>query len=191
MNGEAWGIADADALVAAIDKELEELAQRNAALVAKGRLKLQEAEFHSLLVGDIRLDLAHAFGPLALDASYTRAEPGVGWHDKVRWISAELDERRARYPDLVAKGRMTEADAARRIRTVEQLRRLYWNAMFQWLPLAGPALDYVLAVRRTVDPARREALWQGEQARIYRQQIRDHLLQVDQESGAAQGVLAA
>lgn len=178
MNGDAWGIADAASFVAAIDKELEGATRENVELVRKGRLTDVEAQYVVDLLRDVRSDLAHAFGPFDPGLGWQRAEPAVSWRSKVRWMKRELDNRRANYPELVNKGRMTEADARLGIRTLAALVRLYWNQLFQWTPDPGPALDYLAELRRgrAVDL---KALRATEGARLYRELVRKHLADVE------------
>ena len=198
MNGEGWGIADAAALVAAVDVELAERSAADRELVNKGRLDPREADYRAKVVGDIRADLLAAFGPIGADEPpmpfSPRADRAIDWANKVRWIEAELDDRRQRYPQLVSKGRLTQADADRRLGALELLRKLYWNKMFMWEPPEGPALEYRRALRAAVlsgAPASvRDALWQSDGARIYRQLVRSHVDRLELEEHG-QGRLVA
>lgn len=147
LTGEHMGIADAAAFVAAIDRDLAAIAADHADKVRKGRLSQQESDYVVGLVRDIRSDLVHAFGAMPR-VSIERPDPAVSWRDKVRWISRELDDRRATYPELVAKGRMTEADARLGERIMAHLRRLYWRELFMWEPEPGPALEWLIRIRR-------------------------------------------
>lgn len=193
MNGEAWGIWDAAAMVAAIDAELGRMAARHETLLAKGRIDPRVAAYHADLAGDIRADLAHCFGPFDPAKGWERPPPVLPWRDKVRWIGAELDERREKCPDLVAKGRMTEADAADGIHLFGQLRRLYWNNAFMWEPEEEEARAYVLALRSAdkLDEARIAELRAGPGYRRMQEAMRAHLVLLEQESGDAQGRLVA
>jgi hypothetical protein len=192
MNGEAWGIGDAAAFVAAIDRELEAAARSNVELVRKGRQTQAESDYVVALLRDVRSDLAHAFGPYS-ETGGLRADPAVSWRDKIRWISRELDDRREKYPELVAKGRMTEADAKLGIRTIAALRRLYWNQLFMWEPDAPAAADYLIQLRRRspASAAELEQLRSSEGARIYRELVRKHLADVELEENGQQRLLVA
>jgi hypothetical protein len=198
LDGTMWKVSDAAALVAAVDKELAAAIAEDKGLVAKGRIKQQEADWRELVIADIRDDLLFHFAPLQdgeiFDAN-ARGEPAVPWADKVRWIDRELDVRRREYPELVAKGRMTDDEARRRGNAIAELRRLYWNRMFMWFPPEGPAADYLraLAAAARLDRSGRVtvAINKTEGEKIYRELVRSHLLAVDQETGAAQGELAA
>lgn len=200
MNGEAWGVAAAAELVAEIDAELAERSAADEELVTKGRLHRSEADYRKTLVADIRADLAAAFAPLqpgetANDSGQWRPRPdrAIAWADKVRWINGELDDRNASYPELVRKGRLTERQAHRRIRAIEALRRLYWEKLFMWEPPAGPAQDYLAALRSTASAGlavTSSALFQSEGARIYRELVRRHFVTVGLEADG-QGRLVA
>jgi hypothetical protein len=190
MNGEEWGIADAAAFVAAIDRELEAATRDAIELERKGRQTKAESDYVAALLRDVRSDLAHAFGPIA----GVRADPAVRWRDKVRWMKRELADRRERYPELVSKGRMTEPDARLKIRTIAALVRLYWNQLFMWEPDAQPAIDYLAELRRTFDAGDTAALRElgsSDGAKIYRELVRKHLADVELESEEAQGRLVA
>jgi hypothetical protein len=195
LDGEGWGIADAAALVAEIDRDLADREAHYPDQARKGRIAQEEADYLVGLIGDIRADLLFAFAPLApgeLRGSYERPNPRVTWSAKVKWINGELEHRCKRLPDLVAKGRLTQADADRRIGAIEQLRRLYWNKLFQWQPPEGPAIEYLRALRSAVDArADTSALRSSEGAKIYRELVRRHMAAVEQESGQAQGELVA
>jgi hypothetical protein len=192
LDGTEWGIAEAGALVAAIDLELEQIRATDQALVAKGRLNQREADWRSGVVADIRADLLHAFAPLADNEIREPNDSRVAWHDKVRWISRELEARRELYPNLVAKGRITEADAARRIGAIAALHRLYWERMFQWLPPEGPALEYLRALRSSANAGvkGRQLLSRSEGRRIYQDFVRAHMAELALERGK-QGRLVA
>jgi hypothetical protein len=194
LDGDAWGVSDAAALVAEIDRDLAEREGHYPEQVRKGRLGQKEADYLVGLIRDIREDLAFAFAPLApheIRATCERPNPHVTWRDKVRWINGELEHRRQRFPELVAKGRLSDTDAQKRISAMEQLRRLYWNKLFQWRPPEGPANDYLRALRAAADAgADTKALRVSEGARIYRDLVRRHLADVELEENA-QGELAA
>lgn len=185
LDGATWGIADAGAIVAEIDRDLAERAAAYPEQVRKGRLSQTEADYLSGLLGDIREDLDFAFamiGPGEIRETWERPNPRVTWRDKVRWIRRELEARERRLPDLVAKGRLTAADAEKRIAAIEQLRRLYWCKLFQWQPPEGPALDYLKALRSTArSGARLEELRSSEGAGIYRELVRRHMATVELE----------
>lgn len=189
MNGEPFSIADAAAFVDAIDAELEATTRANVELVRKGRLTGQEAEYVTALVRDVRSDLVHAFGPLDIGASYERADPAVSWHDKNRWIGRELEQRAADYPELVRKGRMTEAEAKIGLRIMATLRRLYWRELFMWDPEPGPALEWLRATR-AIDRMMGTDEAYPEGRTLYRQLVRKHLAAVELEDGE-QGRLVA
>jgi hypothetical protein len=150
MNGESWGIADANALLRAIELELE-LAQAEAQeLAKKGRQTQREADYVIALLQDVRADLTFAFtAPLAA----TRTDPAQGWHNKVRWLRREHSDRRETYPELVRKGRMSESQARERLRTIRALVKLYWQGMFMWTPEPGPVFDWYRQLRISTDPA--------------------------------------
>jgi hypothetical protein len=192
LNGEILNIADATAFVAAIDKELDELARANVERVRKGRLTQAEADYVVGLLRDVRSDLAHAFGPVELGRSIERADPAVRWRDKVRWIGAELEARERDYPERTAKGRMTEADAKIGIRVMKTLRRLYWRELFMWEPEPGPALEWLQRIRRCAPSeiaAVDAAIPDGR--RLKRELVRRHMALLELEDGQAQGELAA
>lgn len=148
MNGELFSIADAAAFVGTIDQELADTALEHVDLLRKGRIAEQESQYVVALLRDIRADLAHAFGPLGVGECVERDEPAVRWRDKVRWIKRELEQRRADYPELVAKGRILEASARRKLRMLGTLHRLYWRELFMWEPDPGPALEWLTEIRR-------------------------------------------
>lgn len=185
LDGTEWGIAEAGALVAAIDLELAETRATNDALLQKGRIDQREADWRSGIVTDMREDLLHAFAPLAGGEIREPHDSRVTWSDKVRWINLELEERRARYPDLVAKGRITEAQASRRIAAIAALRRLYWERMFQWLPPEGPALEYLRALRSAANAGVKGRALLGRSAghRLYQDLVRAHVAELERERG--------
>jgi hypothetical protein len=81
-------------------------------LIAKGRLTDEQADWRARVVADISLDLRFAFAPVFGIQNWSeRLEPAAAWTDKIRWIEGELEARRAQYPELVNKGRLTEAEA--------------------------------------------------------------------------------
>jgi hypothetical protein len=188
FDGEAWGVRDAAALVAEIDRDLEDRTKHFPEQVRKGRINQQEADYLIGLIRDIRSDLAIAFAPIGAGEPVASR---VTWSAKVRWIKGELEHRRERMPDLVAKGRITANDAQKRISAMEQLRRLYWERMFQWEPPAGPARDYLEALRRAINNgADTSLLFNSEGAREYREIVRAHVREVELEE-RGQGELAA
>lgn len=175
MNGEPFSIADAAAFVAAIDAELERTTRENVERVRKGRQSQAESDYVVGLLRDVRSDLTHAFGPLHV--CFERADPVVRWRDKVRWISRELEARNRDYPELVRKGRMTEADARTGIRVIKTLYRLYWRELFMWEPEPGPALEWLTDIRRRVTPDAPPP------PPLYRELVRKHAEQVALEDG--------
>lgn len=189
MSAEEWGIADAAAFVAAIDRELEAATRESVELERKGRQTKAESDYVAALLRDVRSDLAFAFGPIA----GVREDPAVRWRDKVRWMKRELGDRRERFPELVTKGRMTEADARLKIRTIAALVRLYWNQLFMWEPDAQPAADYLQTLRRNVNASVAELakLRASEGAQIYRELVRRHMADVELEGEETQGRLVA
>lgn len=198
LNGEEWGVADAAALVAEIDRDLGERAATYGELVRKGRLDQREADFVAGLVGDIRDDLADAFAPLAAGECRPCCPrtARVTWRDKIRWIDRELADRKATYPELVRKGRLTEADARVRIGAIAHLRRLYWNRMFMWDPPEGPAREYLAALRSAAlsgvaGAAARQPISNSEGGKLYRQFVRDHMAELDREADSGQGRMVA
>lgn len=198
LNGEAWGVSDAAALVAEIERDLAEREASYPELVSKGRMDKLEANYRVSLIRDIRDDLMFAFRPLAAGEileTWERGDWRVTWREKVRWIDRELGDRRARAPELIAKGRLSANDAQRRISTMEHLRRLYWNSLFQWQPPEGPALDYLkaqkAAARSGAPRAALLAIRQGEGARLYRELVRRHMAELEAEEDDRQGRLVA
>jgi hypothetical protein len=105
-------------------------------------------------------------------------------------MKRELADRRERFPEAVSKGRMTEADARLKIRTIAALVRLYWNQLFMWEPDAPAAADYLDRLRRA-SAAELEELRSSDGAKIYRELVRKHLADVELESEEAQGRLVA
>jgi hypothetical protein len=193
LDGQGWGIGDAAALVAEIDRDLTDRQSHYPEQVRKGRISQQEADYLVGLIGDIREDLTFEFAILQPGQIHDphQRKPRVTWRDKIRWIDGELERRRDRLPELVAKGRLTQDDCDKRIRAIEQLRRLYWNRMFMWEAPAGPAREYLEALHSAVlAGADTKLLYSSEGARIYRELVRKHLAAVELETGA-QGELAA
>lgn len=190
LNGEPWGVRDAAALVAEIDRDLEDRTTHFPEQVRKGRINQQEADYLIGLIRDIRSDLVIEFSPIGSGAESNRP-PRVTWTAKVRWINGELEHRKERLPELIAKGRITANDAQKRISAMEQLRRLYWKGMFQWEPPAGPARDYLAALRRAIAAgADTSLLFNSEGGRHYRELVRAHAREVELEE-QRQGELAA
>jgi hypothetical protein len=184
MNGELFSINDAAAFVAAIDAELDQAARASAALVRKGRLSPAESGYVVGLLRDVRSDLAHAFGPMDPGGCLERPDPAVRWRDKVRWIRQELETRERDYPELVAKGRITPTDMRLKIRMLRTLGRLYWRELFMWEPDPGPALDFLLAIRRSKIPPEDldRAIPGGRE--LYRELVRRHAASLElEESG--------
>jgi hypothetical protein len=192
LDGTTWGIADAAALVAGIDRELAVRETAFPELVTKGRVRQEEADWNLGVIRDMRADLLFAFASVEgeIRGSWDRPDNSVTWADKVRWIERELEDARRRFPELVAKGRIDAADAQRRTSTLEHLRRLYWNRMFQWRPPEGPGLDYLRSLE-ALGHAGARVKPGSEGQRIYREHVRAHLALVDQESADAQGRLVA
>lgn len=190
MNGELFKIADAAAFVAAIDRELDERARENVLLVRKGRLSQREADYLTELLRDVRSDLAHAFGPLAIGAAIERADPAVRWRAKVKWVAGELAHTDD-YPELVRKGRMTIEDAKRKTRMIATLHRLYWRELFMWEPDTGPALDFLLAIRSRKTATSEEidrAVPNGREA--YRELVRKHVAGLELEAAKQMELVA-
>jgi hypothetical protein len=197
LDGQSWGISDAAALVAEIDRDLGERQASYPELVRKGRLNAEEGDYLLSVVRDIREDLLFAFAPLGdgeIRETWERGDWRVTWANKVRWIDLDLTDCRQRFPELVAKGRLDGNAAQRRIGALEHLRRLYWNNMFQWQPPEGPALDYLKANRAQVlsgaGKEARDALFKSEGAKLYRETVRRHMAAVEAED-AEQGRLVA
>jgi hypothetical protein len=191
-----WGVKDVVALVQEIERDLSDRERQYPELVRKGRLNEREADAKLAIIRDIRADLLFAFAPLGDgEIRADRLDPAIAWRSKVRWINAELEQRRAVSEELVRKGRLDAAQAARSIATLEQLRRLYWERLFMWEPEPGsPAAAYLEASKRLHPNAteRRQELYAGELGRAFRQTIREHIAAVELESDAArQGELAA
>lgn len=182
MNARShWGIADVPGLVAEIDRDLKERQASYPALIEKGRLKPEEADYLLSLLADIRRDLDAAFGP----PPWIPPSPAYGWSVKVRWMRAELERREATYPDKVDKGRLTQADADRRILAMRGLVHLYWRQLFAWTPPAGAAADYLAELERRKGVGTAE-LYDSPGARELRQLVRDHMVTVsnqDEEQG--------
>jgi hypothetical protein len=192
LDGTSWGILDAAAIVAEIDRDLAEREAHYPEQQRKGRLDKSEADYLLELIRDIREDLQSDFAPLQPGEIREPRKPRVTWPLKTRWIRGELEHRRKRLPDLVAKGRITELDCERRIGTMEQLERLYWNRMFMWEPPVQEARDYLAARSAAArSGAGSQSLDGSEGQRIYRDSVRAHLSAVALESGQAQGELAA
>lgn len=192
MNGDILAIADAAAFVAAIDQELAELGRDHVDQVRKGRLTQHEADYVVGLLRDIRSDLAHAFGPLSFGQTIERSDPAAPWRNKVRWITGELERRRADYPELIAKGRILNQDARVKIKMLATLHRLYWRELFMWEPEAGPALEWLNAIRRhkSGDTAAIDRAIPLGRATM-RELARKHQAAVAVEDGQAQGELVA
>lgn len=198
LDGEAWGIRNAIELVREIDRDLADREARYPQLVSKGRLDKRAAEQQLAISRDIREDLLFAFAPLGdgeIRLGDQRGEPAIAWRSKVRWISAELEERRASSEELIRKGRIDANQAQRGISAMEQLRRLYWDRLFMWEPEPGSeAAAYLEAIRKLHPNAteRRDELYRGELGRAYRQTVREHVAAVELENDQArQGELAA
>lgn len=193
LDGQAWGVSDAAELVAEIDRDLADRLAHYPEQVRKGRLRREEAEYLTDLLRDIRADLLFEFRPLGAGEILDPIAhaPRVTWQNKVRWINGEIEHRKERLPELVAKGRIIQADADRRISAIEHLRRLYWNRMFQWEPPAGPARDYLDALHSAVRAGiSTELLRHSEGRRVYLELVRTHMAAVALEENA-QGELAA
>lgn len=192
MDSNGWGIADAAAFVAAIDRELELATTGSVELVRKGRLTQQESEYVVGLLRDVRSDLAHAFGPFDPDR-VQRQDPAVSWRSKIQWIKRELADRRELYPELVRKCRLTEDEARRGIRVIAALHRLYWQQLFMWVPDEQPAIDYLARIReaKNASSAELEALRSSEGAKIYRELVRKHMAAVDNEEHGQRELLVA
>lgn len=192
MNGEIFSIADAAAFVGAIDDELGAATRDHVELVRKGRLTQVEADYVIELLRDIRSDLCHAFGPLDVGATIERDGPAVRWRAKVRWINNELDRRNETYPEAVRKGRMTEREGKLGIRLIRTLHRLYWRELFMWEPDPGPALEFLLMIRKSKTASAEDidrAIPHGRQA--YRELVRKHMAELEIEDGKTQGELVA
>lgn len=186
LDGEAWGIRDATALVAEIDRDLGDRQAHYPEQVRKGRLDQREADYRLELIRDIREDLLFAFAPPRageIRATFERGNWRVTWRDKVRWIERELANRQEHYPERVNKGRMTAEEAEQRIAAIANLRRLYWNKLFQWQPPDGPALEYLKTASAPIN---------CEGAEIYRELVRRHAAELElEEAGNKQGELVA
>jgi hypothetical protein len=196
-DGQGWGIWDAAALVAEIDRDLGERQAAYPELVKKGRISKEEAGYRTTVITDIREDLTFAFTPLGdgeIRGTWWRSDPRVTWREKVAWINRELGDRRQRYPELIKKGRLTKEEADLRLEAIAHLRRLYWDRMFQWQPPEGPAREYLAALHATVLAGGFDALAKirkSEGQQIYREFVRRHLAIVASESPEAQGRMVA
>ncbi len=191
-NGECWSIVDADAMIAAVDRELQLVADRAAELERKGRQSSAEGAYVRRLLEDVRADMAHAFGPFDRAVGWHRPGQAINWQAKVRWMKGELALRESSYPDLVAKGRMLEADAKAGIRIMRGLVRLYYEGMFQWEPEGGPALEYIRAARAcSGDPAKHAELTDTPGQLAYRRQADELYAVIQAEQGKGQGELIA
>lgn len=133
-----------------IAREIErELAHRRSAYprwVDKGNMRREEAERAIGLLEAVALDverLRHARAPTE------RGEPsrnpfelerhhGYGWAERRAELLRELAMRARMYPRWTAKGNMTGAEAARRIRRLEAALAIYEGG-FDWTPANGVA----------------------------------------------------
>lgn len=198
LHDTGWGVRDVVRLVQEIDRDLAEREASYPQLVTKGRMDRRDADYRLAVVRDIREDLLFAFAPLGeqeIRLCDIRPAPAIAWRSKVRWINAELEERRGRSEELIKKGRLDANQAQRSIAALEQLRRLYWERLFMWEAEPGSqAAAYLEAIAKLHPNAtdRREELFKGELGRAYRQTIRDHVAMVELEnSQGRQGELAA
>jgi hypothetical protein len=196
LEDTGWGVRDVVALVQEIDRDLADREASYPALINKGRMDKRAAEQSLAIVRDIRADLLFAFAPIGDGESRgARLEPAIAWRSKVRWISAELEQRQERSEELIKKGRLDRQQAQRSISAMEQLKRLYWERLFMWEPEPGSQaaayLDAIGALHPNAVDRRRE-LWEGELGRAYRQTVREHMAAVELEADEQrQGELAA
>lgn len=142
-DNNAWCIDGADAVVAEIRRELEDMRSTFPDKLAKGRLKQEEADYLEALVAEILADLAVAFGDLPPFSLMVPPEGRYVWADKVRWIRGEIERREANYPMQVDKGRLTREQADGRLFAIRQLYRLYWEKGFAWTPTGAEARAYL------------------------------------------------
>jgi hypothetical protein len=195
IHQDAWGVADVALLIAELDRDLAAGAAVFDDLVRKGRMHRTEAAHRVAVAEAIRQDLRDCFAPIdGGEPALPPIDGAVPWSTKVKWITDELARRRHHYPDRVAKGRLTKADAARQIDAIARLHVLYWQRGFCWSPPEGPARDYLRELR-TIDAAdrdRREWLRSSPLAAAYHQAARDHFNAVEAElEGEQQGRLLA
>ncbi len=141
MNGEGWGIEDADAIAAELDRALANRIETYPGLVAKNRLHQDEADYLLALLREIRTDLDVAFGP----PPWLLPEAKFDWRTKVNWMKAELERLELAAPKRIAAGTLEPLEAERSLFAMRQLVRLFWEKGFGWVPPDGE--DPIAATR--------------------------------------------
>jgi len=132
-----------DAIVAELERELENRAKVFPDRVSKGRMTEQEAGYQLAIWREILDNVAECLGAPHWHVQSIR----FPWRDKVKALERELDYRLRLYPDWIGKGRIDQAAADRNLAIVEATRDLFHRHLFAFIPEPGPALDYVTALR--------------------------------------------
>ncbi len=90
-------------------------------LVSKGNMTPAEADHEQHIIAAIAADLEQV---IARQPAWSESH-GFTWHQRVRALRRELDLRARLYPGWIAKGRMTEAEAARQIAALAAMLAIY------------------------------------------------------------------
>lgn len=131
-------------LAAEIDREITARLNTYPDRVERGRMTQAEADWQLQLARAWREDVDRyerrvqplkqgrpATPPLQIPATH-----GIAWRPRRAALLHELEQRRHFYPEWVAKGRLTEANATSRLEAAECLLTLYEYG-FDWQPANG------------------------------------------------------
>lgn len=189
MPWAAYRVAEQrDAVVAELERELENRGRVFPDRVGKGRMTEQEADYQLEIWREILDNVAQGLGA----PSWWLDGHRFPWLDKVKALNRELDYRRRLFPDWIAKGRLDQASADRRVELVEMVRDLYWRHMFGWTAPAGPAAEYEAFIKSDPWTGQDQDAWMKRRAdhpgrRAFHVAVEAHVTRVDaEEAGTTQ-----
>lgn len=182
--GAGFHVDQARAMKAELERELGEQRRYYPGMVGKGRLDPQEAERRIALFAELLEDCGRAFHP---DVMQRRELPlaarRFSWREKIAELRRELAVRERFYPDRVAKGRITEAEARGRSAALQLVHDLYWRKAHCWEPDGDQAralhADFVRRFEAGED--RLELIRSPEWDRTVRAELYTHLRALENE----------
>lgn len=194
MSWAAYRVAEQrDAVVAELERELENRGRVFPDRVGKGRMTEQEADYQLAIWREILDNVAQGLG-----ASWHVDGLRFPWLDKVKALNRELDYRQRLFPDWIAKGRLDQATADRRVELIEMVRDLYWRHMFAYWVADGPANEYLVALRngpwtggkagagKLVDGSTKDAIQNHPGRRALHALVDQHIQVIDAEDAQQQ-----
>lgn len=101
--------------------------------IARGRMTQAEADYQLAILDAIAADVTRRARWAGTGTRLPPAEHSFTWHQRREAIAREMDQRTRLYPDWIAKGRLDQAEAARRIECLRAVADLFddghdWHA---------------------------------------------------------------